>query len=116
MFEANLALTYFVTNNWTFKNEKFVGLASHLRDEDVKDFEFRDSFTHDMVLSIHNQLLGYRRFLLMESDDTLPQTRERFKYFQLANQIVKAIPFIIVLYYSFVKYNIVQIARDHFAM
>lgn len=52
MYEANKALSYFVTHNWEFKNDNFVNLCTYLRLEDVREFDYRDMFTFDLILAV----------------------------------------------------------------
>lgn len=52
MYEANKALSYFVTHDWEFKNDNFVDLCRYLKLEDVKDWEYRDMFTFDLLLAV----------------------------------------------------------------
>ena len=116
MYEANKALSYFVTHNWIIKNDKASKLCSYLRMEDIRAFEFRDCYLYDTILIARYNILGYRRYLLKEKDESLPQCRKTYKRFELANNIIKSIPFIIAIYLIFFKYDIINVIKGLFDM
>lgn len=116
MYEANKALSYFVTHNWTIKNDNVWNLCLCLRMEDVRAFEFRDTFLIDFILVARYNVLGYRRYLLKEKDESLPQCRRRYKRIVLANNIIKSIPYIAAFYLAFCKYDIIKIVKGYFNM
>lgn len=103
MYEANRALSYFVTHNWDFKNKNFFKLCSFLRAEDLRDFEFRHDFNYDQVLNIRYQLLGFRRFLMKEKDETIPKSRIRYERLELIKNTLIATFYLIGFYYVFIK-------------
>lgn len=111
MYEANKALSYFVTNNWDFKNENLINLNSFLRLEDLKAFAYRNDHYYDKVLSARYCILGYRRYLLKESDESIPRCHQTYLRIEIANNIIKSIPYLIAFYYGFVKYDLIGDAR-----
>lgn len=108
MYEANKALSYFVTHNWHFRNENFLNLSSRLQPEDVREFEFSNCFYYDMVYTVRYFLLGYRRYLLLETDETLQQCRRNYRRIEIASYFVNLIPYIIAFYLSAFKYDVIS--------
>lgn len=116
MYEANKALSYFVTHNWNFKNDNFISLCTFMRLEDVREFDFRDVFTFDMVLAARHLVLGYRRYLLKEKDESLPRCRLIYRRMEIVNDLLKLIPFVAAFYLCFVKYNILSAMQGLFEL
>lgn len=114
MYEANEALSYFVTHNWDFKNDNFINLSSLLRSEDHKDFDFRDLFTWDLTLLGRNTMLGQRRHILKEKDESLPKCRQKFLLIEKINQAIKLIPLMVFLYYVLFKFNLIENVKEYF--
>lgn len=114
MYEANKALSYFVTHNWEFKNDNCYNLCSYLRLEDLKEFEYRDGFTYDVVLSIRTLVLGFRRYLLKEKDETLPKSREMFKRMEIATDVFRYIFYMFAIYLTFFHYNVIKTVKGFF--
>lgn len=135
MYEANKALSYFVTHNWEFKNDNFVKLSSFLRLEDVREFDFIEIFTSDLILGvsfkkfcsfkiiniylffkIRYTLMGYRRYLLKEKDESLPMCRKRYERFEIASKVINLIPYLFVFYIIFLKYDIINVIKGQFGI
>lgn len=115
MYEANKALAYFVTNDWTFENDNTIQLCRFLRTEDTKDFDYRGNFTFDVILTARNVILGYRRYLLKEDDASLPQSRKTYRRLQLAVNIARYIFYSFAFYLIFLKYDVIHVAQRYFA-
>lgn len=117
MYEANKALSYFVTHNWTIKTDNLKKLCSNLNNmEDIRAFDFGDMVQYDTLLVIRYNILGYRRYLLKEKDDSLPQCRKNYKRIEIANNILKSIPYLILIYLLFFKYDIINLFKGFFDM
>lgn len=114
MYEANKALSYFVTHDWLIKNDKLMELCACLRMEDIRGFEFRDCFFFDSILFARYNVLGYRRYLLKEKDESLPQCRKNYRRVEVINNILKSIPYIFAIYLIFFKYDIIHVIKDQF--
>lgn len=116
IFEGNRANAYFATHNWHFINDNFIKLCSFLRLEDIKEFEFRDTFTFDVILAQRIHIMGFRRYLLKEKDETLPASRRRYRLMQLSANIVRFIFYLILIYLAFFKYKIFEPIRNQFEL
>lgn len=104
MYAANRALSYFVTNNWNFKNENFAILCSFLRLEDSKGFEYRSDFFYDQVLTIRYFILGYRRYLLKENDGTMKKCRKSYQQLFFISYVIKSALLLLAFYVSFLTF------------
>jgi Male sterility protein len=109
IFEANKALKYFITNNWNFENDNFQYLGSLLRSEDVRDFEYHHDFYRDKVLAARYTILGYRRYLLKQKDETLPRCQKTFFYMNTVNKMIKAMFYAAAFYIIFMKFKVMQL-------
>jgi fatty acyl-CoA reductase len=114
MYEANKALSYFVTHNWDFKNKNFFKLCTYLRNEDSKSFDYRFIRKYDVILFARQTVMGFRRYLLKEKDDTLPRARKMYRRLKLADDMLTIIPYIVTFYIIFIKYDFLQVAISHF--
>lgn len=114
IFDGNRANAYFATHNWNFINDNFINLCSFLRLEDIKDFEFRDSFTYDMILASRTVLLGYRRYLMKEKDESIPACQKHYRRLQLATNAARFLIYSIFAYLIFFKYRIVDVIQNQF--
>jgi hypothetical protein len=111
MYEANKALSYFVTHNWDFKNDNFLKLCSYLRPEDYKAFEYRHLFNFDCILFARLTVYGFRKFLCNENDDSLEEDR---KFAIRCDRVIKSIQYLFyaaVAYVLLVKYDILKFLR-----
>lgn len=112
IYEANKALSYFVTNDWDFKNDNTANICRFLRLEDIKDFDFRSVFTYDVILAARNIVMGYRRFLMKEKDESLPQSRKMYQRQLIAVNIIRLLIYLTAFYFIFVKYDIIKIIQQ----
>lgn len=112
MFEANKALSYFVTHNWDFKNDNFTKLCTYLRDEDIRDFDYRGDFTFDQIYLLRVSLMGYRRYLLKEKDESLKRERRRYGCQEIVFRVIKYIIYASAFYYCFIYMDLLKSFRD----
>lgn len=104
MYEANKALSYFVTHNWNFKNENFIDLGYYLKSEDRVHFDFHHFFTYDVILFIRSTLYGFRKFLMNLKDEDLEKDRKFFINLEFYSNIFKLTFLLIVLYVLYSKF------------
>lgn len=116
MYEANKALSYFVTNDWDFKNDKLFNICRYLRYEDTKDFDYRYCFKTDAILSARNCVMGFRRYLLKEKDESLPQSRKTYQRLNFIANVGRFFFYSIAFFLIFVKFDIVNVARNYWTM
>lgn len=98
IFEANKALTYFVTHNWNFENGNFLKLSSYLRDEDIRDFEYRHFFKGSVILFARYILYGYRRYLMKCNDSDIEKDRKQLARLKLITNFFKFILYSAIAY------------------
>ncbi|KAJ8916667.1 hypothetical protein NQ315_000312, partial [Exocentrus adspersus] len=76
IFIANCAVEYFISNEWTFKNDATIGLEQHLLPSDIEAFSYhKDHPLSEPYAFFTSGLMGARRYLLKEPDDTFPQAK-----------------------------------------
>ncbi|CAH1642239.1 unnamed protein product [Spodoptera littoralis] len=90
IYIANLALSYYLTQQWTFDNTNFVHLRSVLKHSDTKQFYY-DLETTDLVEYFTKCCLGGRKFLLKEKDENLPKARAHCKRMMILDQAVQVV-------------------------
>jgi alcohol-forming fatty acyl-CoA reductase len=113
IYEANKAVSTFLTNEWTFKNDNFWNLNKFIRIEDTKQFNFMSAQTFDIFLIARNGVLGLRRYVLNEKDEDLPRARVFYKRMKLMDQVVKKISYVILFYLLFIANDYQKILRDN---
>lgn len=70
IYIANMAVQYFLTNEWAFLNTNTLTLDKSLLHEDAKDFGFKaDEF--DVYNYLLKAMKGARKYLLKEDESTL---------------------------------------------
>lgn len=73
-----MALHYFITNQWHFRNNNFMDLQSRILDCDLKDWDY-DFTAENLQKYMFYCLIGVKQFLLKEDLSTLPAARKHFK-------------------------------------
>lgn len=104
MYEANKALSYFVTHNWNFKNENFINLSRYLKPEDKVNFDYHHFFTYDVILFIRSTVYGFRKYLMNLKDEDLEKDRKFVKKLTLSLNIFKFLFMFLVFYVLYVKF------------
>lgn len=104
MYEANKALSYFVTHNWNFKNENFINLSHFLKYEDKGTFEYHHFFVYDVILYIRSTVYGFRKYLMKLKDEDLENDRKFVKNLTLFTNVFKLLFIFLVLFVLYVKY------------
>jgi len=78
---------YFSQNQWSFKSDNLIELWSRLNPTDKNEFNF-DMTSIDWSSMAKKCYLGNRRFLLKESEDTIPLARKRMQRLGLINKFL----------------------------
>jgi hypothetical protein len=82
IYEANLALKYFVLNEWNFENDNFLSLSKCLKLGDVQTFGFSDCFHHDILLYIRACIVGIRKYLIFDDERNDEWNRVKYRLMQ----------------------------------
>ncbi|XP_077284073.1 putative fatty acyl-CoA reductase CG5065 [Arctopsyche grandis] len=100
VYVASNALLYYIINEWLFKNDRFLSLRSSLCSQDYKEFNYalEEIDTHEFF---KNSVIGARRYLLKESDDTIPQARIHYNRMYYLDRTIKAIFWICVAWFLY---------------
>jgi len=81
---------YFSHNEWTFKSDNLIALWSQLNPTDQKEFNFNMA-SIDWPEMANSCYFGNRRFLLKETEDTIPFARKRMQRLGLVKKLLKLI-------------------------
>ncbi|XP_062537398.1 LOW QUALITY PROTEIN: putative fatty acyl-CoA reductase CG5065 [Armigeres subalbatus] len=110
IYNANLALAYFIHNNWDFRNSNFIRLASEIKPEDNKDFYYRDFIEFDITLYFRNCILGARRYLLHEKDENIPKALQHHRRMKLLDKVCKVLIVVGFLYIVLIKSDLLGLS------
>ncbi|XP_065092505.1 putative fatty acyl-CoA reductase CG5065 [Ochlerotatus camptorhynchus] len=110
IYNANVALEYFICNNWEFKNNNFIRLASEIKPEDNKDFYYRDFIEFDITLYFRNCILGVRRYLLHEKDENIPKALKHQRRMKLLDKTCKLLFVSGFLYLILIKFDMLGLS------
>ncbi|KAK9884187.1 hypothetical protein WA026_005140 [Henosepilachna vigintioctopunctata] len=111
IYIANMALEYFITNKWTFLNDRGRALEKELLPSDLEDFSYKEE-EMDVDEYFRNGLYGGREYLLKESPDTLETARKQVKRLWLISELYAAIWYLVAAYLIWYKIPYGQIYRD----
>jgi len=100
IYIANLALQYYITNQWLFKNEQLVSLRESIIQSDKEAFSY-DFEVEDVFVFFKNCLIGARRYLLNEPDDTIPDAKAHFKRMSVLDNVLKILFWGLIFYWLF---------------
>jgi hypothetical protein len=73
-----MALSYFTTKSWVFKNDKLLQMRTQVPDCDAMHFDVDGVENADHREYFKNALLGAKLYLLKEGADTLPSARTHY--------------------------------------
>ncbi|KAJ8706359.1 hypothetical protein PYW08_010985 [Mythimna loreyi] len=90
IYIANLALSYYTTQQWTFDNTNFTQLRSVIKKADTKQFFYNVEGT-DEVGYFAQCCLGGRRYLLKEKDEDIPKARAHCKRMEILDNVMQVI-------------------------
>lgn len=79
LFEAQLALRYFMMRKFNFENDNFYSLNELIHPNDVDSFRFDKFLNCDAKSYLESCMLGARRYLLKEKDENIPKARRNFQ-------------------------------------
>ncbi|GLH09058.1 Fatty acyl-CoA reductase [Gryllus bimaculatus] len=78
IYSANMAISFFVLQDWDFLNDRFMDLEKRIQPEDREGFGYRfEKIVPEEFL--RNGLRGTRRYLMKEPDSNLPQAIRAYK-------------------------------------
>ncbi|XP_039444625.1 putative fatty acyl-CoA reductase CG5065 isoform X2 [Culex pipiens pallens] len=107
VYTANVALEYFILNNWDFKNTNFIRLASEIQPNDNKDFYYRDFVEFDITLYFRNCILGARRYLLKQKDEDIPKALAHQRRLRVLDFVCKLLLTVGFLYMTLIKLDMI---------
>ncbi|KAF2897506.1 hypothetical protein ILUMI_08662 [Ignelater luminosus] len=105
IYIANLALHYFITNEWKFLNDRAFNLERKLIPEEVQEFEY--DIEHANVYEyFKNCIIHGRRYLLKEDDSTLESAKVNLYRMYVLDRMVNIMFYIFLYWFMVYKLNI----------
>ena len=89
-------------------------LGFEIKQEDSKDFYFRDFIEFDILLYFRNCILGSRRYLLDEKDENIPRARKNYHRMKLLDNTVKGLIAFTFFYQIFIKHDVIHVSKEYF--
>ncbi|EEB15404.1 conserved hypothetical protein [Pediculus humanus corporis] len=114
IFHANNALAYFVTQQWSFKNDKTFALADKILDEDFEDFHYKKVDVDEVEFFI-TASYGARQYLLHEDNIGLPEAKKHQQKMYWVHKVTNLGVLLFLLYVTY-KLNLVQTFRNFLIM
>ncbi|XP_001664118.2 putative fatty acyl-CoA reductase CG5065 [Aedes aegypti] len=93
IFHAQNSLMYFTTHDWVFDTDNFRSLSKDLGEMDKIHFNIA-YITQGLLEYCSLCMLGGRRYLFKESDDSIMVAFKRLKRFELADKLLKLAMFV----------------------
>nr|CAD7397786.1 unnamed protein product [Timema poppensis] len=98
IYVANLALKYFMLNQWRFLNRRFMSLSTFLHQSDVEAFSI-DIETPDLTDYFRICLIGGKKYLFKEDLSNIPKARKNIYRLYVLDRIVRVLFFILITLY-----------------
>ncbi|XP_059046784.1 putative fatty acyl-CoA reductase CG5065 [Achroia grisella] len=106
IYIANMALRYFIMQQWTFINDNIVKLRSCIKEEDVEDFYY-DMESVDKHMYFRDCCIGGKKYLLKEKDEDLPKAKAHYRRMVILDKLVQ-ITFYGYIFWWFMNTDFVQ--------
>jgi hypothetical protein len=74
-----MAVSYFTTKTWKFRNDKLLGLMTHVLPCDKKDFYLDNLENLDHKAILLDGISGARKYLLKEHPDTFSDAKRHYR-------------------------------------
>uniref|UniRef100_A0A182PNZ7 Fatty acyl-CoA reductase n=1 Tax=Anopheles epiroticus TaxID=199890 RepID=A0A182PNZ7_9DIPT len=103
IFDAQISLRYFMNNEWVFRNENFKELEYTIMDDDRKDFSTK-YFVLGMMEYYEAAILGGRRYLLKDPDESIEHALQKYKRLRVLNYVLKFALAFVTMYYIYNRY------------
>lgn len=98
IYEANLALKYFVLNEWKFENENLLNLSKCLKLTDMRAFDFSDCFHHDILLYMRACIVGIRKYLIFDDEKNDDFNRAKFRAMKWFSRFLRFGFYLVIIY------------------
>ncbi|XP_030757393.1 fatty acyl-CoA reductase wat-like [Sitophilus oryzae] len=107
IYIANVALHYFTSQEWSFKNDKSISLEENLTPEDRKVFNFhRDADPYEYF---KNALLGSKEYLLKEDNSNIPKAKAHMRRLYVLSIFADVLWYLSLFYIVFIKYDLFHV-------
>ncbi|XP_018321636.1 putative fatty acyl-CoA reductase CG5065 [Agrilus planipennis] len=112
IFSANMALHYFISRQWAFKNDNFINLNKQILPDEKEQFDFGLQ-NIDVWVYFKNAILGAKRFLLKESNTNLEQAKVTLYRLYVLHVIVNGIFYAFMFWLVIFKCNLISRASGY---
>ncbi|KAL0103222.1 hypothetical protein PUN28_017510 [Cardiocondyla obscurior] len=112
VYVSNRALSYFLLNQWTFRNQNMITMLDNLSAENQKDFGYPYKDV-DVVQYFKDGIIGAKLYLLNESMDELEASKRHYNRMKRLDTIVRVIFAAIVLWILY-RRNVLSYIMDIF--
>ncbi|KAJ0182964.1 hypothetical protein K1T71_000940 [Dendrolimus kikuchii] len=98
IYIANLALQYFLLQQWTFENKNFIAVRTAIKEKDKKDFYYEvENVDPDEYFL--NSCKGGKKYLLKEADESLKSAKAHYLRMFILDKTLQVIFYTYVLYW-----------------
>ncbi|GAB0087094.1 hypothetical protein DMENIID0001_013670 [Sergentomyia squamirostris] len=101
LYITQISLAFFMRQTFDFENKNYMSLLNDLKEGDVDNFSFTYYKDVDHILYFVMCILGARRHIMKQKDDTLPLARRRFAQMIFFRNTLRTILYAMVVYYAF---------------
>ncbi|XP_038219949.1 fatty acyl-CoA reductase 1-like [Zerene cesonia] len=100
IYSANIALNYYLTQQWKFVNNNILQLREKIRIEDKREFSY-EMETIDRLQYFKNGCMAGKVYILKEKLEDLPKARRNWKRFFYLDLTLKFVFYTAVLWYIY---------------
>ncbi|XP_050358540.1 fatty acyl-CoA reductase 1-like [Nymphalis io] len=98
IYVSNLAIRYFITQQWTFTNTNLINLRSKVKEVDREQFYY-EMENIDIFEFFKNSIAGGRKYLLKEKDEDIPKAMAHRQRIIILDKLLKFIFFGLVFWW-----------------
>jgi hypothetical protein len=97
-------MSFFLNKEWNMKNKKFYELIRSIKPEDYSDFSYENDHLYDTISYFRNIMLGYRRFIVNDKDETMEKDIKKFRKIMMFDTFLKCFVVFCLIYYVYSKF------------
>lgn len=105
---ATQALRVFIFTEWEIVNENFLEMNKMILPMDKEAFDYSRR-VHDTDDLYRIQIIGARRYVLKEGDESIPSNQIKYKRMLVVDSILKSLFVCGLLYFIYCTFNIGQL-------
>ncbi|VVC98170.1 unnamed protein product [Leptidea sinapis] len=110
IYSANIALNYYITQQWLFINKNILDLRAKIKPDDKKDF-FYEMETVDRLDYFKKACIGGKEFILKEKLEDLPKAKAHLKRMKLLDKFVRYSSYGAICWYLYTSGLVIRILQ-----